>query len=110
VPTRSSFIEGLAMTAAEAVLAGRPVITNPVVPALEVLRPACVQAETNNVESYVEAIMSLVGDANRYRSLCRACADLQEQFYDREQGLRAILNNIVGPTMPPALQPSGQKV
>src|SRR5262249_3521171 len=31
VPTRSNYREGLAMTAAEGILAGRPVITNPVV-------------------------------------------------------------------------------
>ena len=45
VPTRSNFAEGFAMTAAEAILSGRPVITkNRVVPALEVLREACVEA------------------------------------------------------------------
>src|SRR5262249_32606 len=40
VPTRSDFAEGLAMTAAEAILAGRPLITNPTVPAYELLAPA----------------------------------------------------------------------
>ena len=94
VPTRSSFNEGLAMTAAEAVLAGRPVITNPVVPALEVLRPACVEAKTDDVDSYVMAILRLINDQNHYRILCEACADLQGQFYDREQGLRAEPKNI----------------
>ena len=62
VPTRSSFIEGLAMTAAEAILAGRPVITNPVVPALEVLEPACLKAETNDVDSYVRVILKLIDE------------------------------------------------
>ena len=47
------------MTAAEAILVGRPVITNSVVPALEVLRPACVEARTNDVDSYVAAILKL---------------------------------------------------
>jgi len=97
VPTRSGFNEGLAMTAAEGILAGRPVITNPVVPALEVLRPACVEAKTNDVDSYVNAILKLIDDPNQYRNLCNACHGLQEQFYDRDQGLRAVLKRILSP-------------
>lgn len=99
VPTRSSFYEGLAMTAAEGILAGRPVITSPVVPALEVLKPACVEATTNDVDSYVRAILTLVENPDHYRSLCAACPDLQEQFYDRRLGLRNILKNILSPKM-----------
>jgi glycosyltransferase involved in cell wall biosynthesis len=97
VPTRSNFKEGLAMTAAEAILAGRPVITNPVVPALEILRPACVETKTNNIDSYVKAILALIDDPNQYRILCNACHGLQGQFYDREQGLSAILKKILSP-------------
>src|SRR6185312_1359235 len=95
VPTRSSFSEGLAMTAAEAILAGRPVITSPVVPALEILRPACVEAKTNDVDSYVTAILKLIDEPDEYRRLCQACPDLQGQFYNRELGLRAILLKIL---------------
>jgi glycogen synthase len=95
VPTRSDYREGLAMTAAEAILAGRPVITNPVVPALEVLRPACVEAQTDDVESYVGAILRLIDDPNQYYTLCKACPPLQQQFYDRAQGLEAILKGIL---------------
>ncbi len=97
VPTRSTFIEGLAMTAAEAILAGRPVITNPVVPALEILGPACVAARTNDVDSYVEGILKLIGDREYYESLRLACPGLGEQFYDREQGLAAVLKRVIGP-------------
>jgi glycogen synthase len=100
VPTRSSFSEGFAMTAAEAVLAGRPVITNPVVPALEVLRPACIEARTNDVDSYIEAILKLVDDPNLYRTLCEACPELQGQFYDREWGLSAVLKRVIGKVLP----------
>jgi glycosyltransferase involved in cell wall biosynthesis len=95
VPTRSDFAEGLAMTAAEAILTGRPVITNPVVPALEILRPACIEARTNDVDSYVDAICNLIDDAPRYDSLRRACADLQPQFYDRDQGLAKVLTDVL---------------
>jgi glycosyltransferase involved in cell wall biosynthesis len=101
VPTRSSFTEGLAMTAVEAILAGRPVITNPVVPALEVLRPACVRAETDDVDSYVEAICELIASPNYYQSLCQACPGLAHQFYDRDQGLTAVLRQVITPNGPP---------
>ena len=96
VPTRNSFAEGLAMTAAEAILAGRPVITNPVVPALEVLRPACIEAQTNEVDSYVIAILKLIDHPSQYGALCDACPALRHQFYDRSQGLTAILKKAVG--------------
>jgi len=94
VPTRSTFAEGFAMTAAEAILSGRPVITSPVVPALEVLRPACVEARPDEVDSYVEQIVKLINSPEWYRSLCEACAALQEQFYDGILGKRAVLNSI----------------
>ncbi len=97
VPTRSTFVEGLAMTAAEAILAGRPVITNPVVPALEVLRPACVAAVTDDVDSYVEGVLKLISDRDYYESLRLACAELGEQFYDREQGATAVLKRVIEP-------------
>lgn len=95
VPTRSGFIEGLAMTAAEAILAGRPLITNSVVPALEILRPACVEAKTDDVASYVEGVLRLASDPDLYRTLCEACPGLQPQFYDRTNGLQAILSRVV---------------
>ena len=85
------------MTAAEAVLAGRPVITNSVVPALEVLKPACIEARTDDVDSYVSSILRLIDDPDQYENICKACRDLQEQFYDREQGLAAVLTKILNP-------------
>lgn len=95
VPTRSDFAEGLAMTAAEAVLAGRPVVSNPVVPALEILAPACVAGRTNDVPSHVEAVLELALDEATYLRCQRACAGLGEQFYDRSNGLTAILHRAV---------------
>ena len=45
IPTRSDCREGLAKTAVEAILAGRPIVTNPDAPALEILKPACLEAQ-----------------------------------------------------------------
>ena len=97
VPTRSNFCEGLPMAAAEAVLAGRPVIISAVNPALEVLRAACVETQTDDVDSYVKAILRLIGDPNEYSALCEACPDLQGQFYNLENGLWAALKRILIP-------------
>jgi glycogen synthase len=96
VPTRSGFCEGMAMTALEAILAGRPLITSPVVPALEVVRAASVEARTNDVDSYVEGIVSLISDQPQYERLRDACADLESPYYDRSQGLTAVLRRVIG--------------
>jgi glycogen synthase len=96
VPTRSSFIEGLAMSAAEATLAGRPVITSAVVPALEVLRPACLEAITDDVASYVAAIRRLQDDAALYARLRAACPAAAAPFLDRDLGLAAVLGRVLG--------------
>ena len=85
------------MTAAEAILAGRPVITNPIVPALEVLRPACIEARTDDVDSYVAAILTLIDEPDDYRALCEACPNLRRQFYDRKQGMMAVLQEVINP-------------
>jgi glycosyltransferase involved in cell wall biosynthesis len=97
VPTRSTFIEGLAMTAAEAVLAGRPVITNPVVPALEVLESAVVPCRTNDVASYVEQISRLLEDCEWYASLVAACPRVSRRFLDRRNGITEVLKQTLGP-------------
>lgn len=89
VPTRSSFAEGLAMTAAEAVLAGRPVILNPVVPAIDVVGPAVLAGKTNDPESHAEQVRRLARDPVLYRRLQEACASCEAPFYDRERSLTA---------------------
>lgn len=91
VPTRSNFTEGMAKAAIEAVLAGRPVLTSPVTPALDVLRPASIEARTDDIESYIKAILALIDNEPHYLNLIRACSSLQAQFYNRENGFCAVL-------------------
>jgi glycogen synthase len=100
VPTRSDFFEGFALVCAEAVLAGVPVITNGVVPALEVLREACVEAETDNVASYVDAILTLSENPGLYAQLENACPRLAQQFYDRSQSYPAAVDRLLASTFP----------
>lgn len=91
VPTRSNFPEGLAMAAVEPILIGRPVITSPVVPAHEIVASACLVAETDNNESYVEKILLLVRDPVLYSNLCNACASIRDRFFDRSKSFYALL-------------------
>lgn len=100
VPTKGTFAEGFAKTAAEAILSGRPVITSAVVPALEVLRPACVEAKTDNLESYAASVTALLDDAAYYAKLCGACGPLQEQFFDKSMSFSAALRLATRPSAP----------
>ena len=82
VPTTSRFEEGFNMVCAEAILAGRPVITSPVCPALEYIRAAAVEVPPDNIEEYCKAILKLYDDDEFYKQKQEACATLQGQFYD----------------------------
>lgn len=95
VPTTSQFIEGLAMTAAESVLAGRPVVVSGVVPAWEVLGHAAIKAETDSADSFARAFRRLVLDPEHYIECQRATVDARAQFYDRSQGLGAVLRRAI---------------
>lgn len=92
VPTRSDFAEGMAKTALEAILAGRPVIASTVTPAIEIIRAASVEARTDDVDNFVEVILELILNKPRYLELVASCRSLQEQFYDRKHGFSAALN------------------
>jgi len=82
VPTTSSFEEGFNMVCAEAILAGRPVITSPVCPALQYIRAAAVEVPPDSVEQYCQSILRLYDNGEFYKQKQGACATLQAQFYD----------------------------
>ncbi|HXB61700.1 MAG TPA: glycosyltransferase [Acidobacteriaceae bacterium] len=92
VPTTSEFCEALPMVAAESILAGRPVVVSTVVPAWEVLDGAAIKAETDSVESFVEAFRKLALDSSHYESCRQATLAVQAQFYDASNGL----GNVIG--------------
>jgi glycogen synthase len=89
VPTKSSFEEGMALSAIEPVLANRPVITSSVVPAWEVLGGACLKAEVDNIESYVAQVLKLAKSPEDYRLAANACAQVKEPFFDGKLGFAA---------------------
>jgi glycogen synthase len=106
VPTTSQFCEGLAMTAAEGVLAGRPVVLSTVVPAWEVLGNAAIKAETDSVDSFVEAFRKLALDPDHYDHCQRATFAPQKQFYDTSQGLGAVLGDAIAALTDPHFEPA----
>jgi glycosyltransferase involved in cell wall biosynthesis len=82
VPTRSTFEEGFAMICAEGVLAGRPVITSKVCPALEVIVNAACEARIDDPSSYAWTIRTLAKDPVMLAAKRRAALALREQFFD----------------------------
>lgn len=106
VPTRSDFAEGMAKTAIEAVLAGRPVIASSVTPALELLAPASIKARADDIQSHVDAVLGLIKDGSRYSGLVAACRQLQEQFYDGQHSFSSVLKRTLEDNV---LKPQGIK-
>lgn len=95
VPTRTDFEEGFAKTCAEAILAGRPVITSAVCPALEDIRAAAVEVAPNDVAGYADAIESLATDEAFYAAKVAATEPLKAQFYDSSNSYGAVLRRVL---------------
>ena len=95
VPTTSDFIEGFNKVVAEGVLAGKPVITSSICPALEYVREAVVEVPPNDVDAYAAAIVRLREDANFYQSRREGCKTAQSQFYDVSRGWGAGLGRML---------------
>ena len=94
-PTRSNFTEGMPQVCAEAVLSGIPVITSEVTNTFDVIGPATVHARTDDVESYINAILSLIEDQALYDRLRAQCPTLAAQFLDRSQSYPAALDRLL---------------
>jgi glycosyltransferase involved in cell wall biosynthesis len=97
VPTRSNFTEGMPQVCAEAVLSGVPVVTSEVTNAFDVIGAATVQAETDDVASYVNAILSMGENPSLYERLQSECPKLAVQFLDRSQSYPAALDRLLEP-------------
>ncbi|NTV20549.1 MAG: glycosyltransferase family 4 protein [Chlorobium limicola] len=95
VPTRTSFEEGFNKVVAEAILAGRPVITSSVCPALEYVKEAVIEVPPDNAAAYFEAVIQLTASPQLYHQKQEACKILRKQFYDPGRSWGAALLNIV---------------
>jgi len=91
VPTTTDFIEGFNQVVSEAILAGRPVITSAVCPALSYVHEACIEVPPDDARAYGDAILQLRNDPKLYQTKRDACRAVEEPFYDESQGWGAAL-------------------
>jgi glycosyltransferase involved in cell wall biosynthesis len=91
VPTTSDFVEGFNQVVVEGVLAGKPVITSDICPALKYVREAVVEVAVDDVDAYQAAILKLADDQELYERKRAGCRQHQEQFYDQSRGWAAAL-------------------
>lgn len=92
VPTTTDFIEGFNQVVAEGVMAGRPVITSSVCPALEYVAEAVVEVPPDDVTAYGDAVLRLADDREFYEARRRGCRAVAGQFYDDRLSWRAALS------------------
>jgi glycogen(starch) synthase len=95
VPTRADFSEGFNAVVAEAVIAGRPVVTSAVCPALDLVRDAAVEVPPGDAGAYRDALVRLCDDVPFYEARRAACDDLKAQFFDGEQSWGAALGRVL---------------
>jgi glycogen synthase len=100
VPTRSTFCEGLPMVCAEAVIAGRPVLTSRLSNALDALRGALVEAREDDPADYAAQIEALADDPARYARLVQHTASVSAQFTDARFGLTNALERCLSIAAP----------
>ncbi len=94
-PTKISFFEGFCKSIAEGILAGRPIVTSSVCPALSYVNAAVVEVPPNDHQAYADAILQLKEDAVFYQEKAEKCAEVQEQFYDQSRSWGAVLKQIL---------------
>ncbi len=95
VPTRTDFVESFNMVVAEAVLAGRPVISSAVCPAIAYVQNAVVEVPPDDVQAYGDALIKLYRDRDFYDQKRQHCQAYTEQFYDTSHGWGASLKSIL---------------
>ena len=91
VPTTTEFVEGFNQVVSEAVLAGRPVVSSAVCPAIHYLRDAVVEVPPDDVKAYGDAILALRDDEALYQKKANARQMIEAPFYDVEKGWGAAL-------------------
>jgi glycosyltransferase involved in cell wall biosynthesis len=95
VPTTTASVEGLNKVVIESVLAGRPVITSTICPAIEYVRGACVEVPPDDVRAYGDAILRLADDKDFYEQKRQNCAAAGSQFYDPVRGWGATFRRVL---------------
>lgn len=99
VPTTSDFVEGFNQVVIEALLAGRPVITSRVCPALDFVRPCAIEVEVDDLDGYVGAILDLACDRQRFRELQSRTEEVTRPFLDESKSFGAALRHVLASVM-----------
>jgi glycosyltransferase involved in cell wall biosynthesis len=94
-PTTSSFEEGFCQVAAEAILAGRPLVASRVCPAIDHLGGAVVEVRPDDIEGYAEAIKRLANNSALYEEKRSAGSRVAEPYYDWNEGLGGMMLKIL---------------
>ena len=97
VPTRSNFVEGFNQVVSEAVLAGRPVITSAVCPAIQYVGDAAYEVPVDDAQAYGDAILALLNQPELYRRKAAACIQVSGPFYDLSRGWGEALRRALEP-------------
>jgi glycosyltransferase involved in cell wall biosynthesis len=95
VPTNREYGEGFNQVVVEGLLAGRPVLTSEICPAVAYVRPAVLLHEPEDVEAYQRSIIALADDRQRYEDLQRRAAPMTRQFLDDEYSFAAALRHLL---------------
>lgn len=94
-PTTTMFEEGFCQVVAEGALAGRPIVTSTVCPALSYVRPAVVEVPPDDEQGYGDALLKLLNDHGFYEEKQQGSLAVQEQFYDLSKSWQGTLKSIV---------------
>jgi glycogen(starch) synthase len=79
----------------EGVLAGRPVVTSSVCPALDYVRAAVVEVPPDDVAAYADALLRLKTDPELYAQKRVASAGVRQMFYEDGRGWAAAVERAV---------------
>lgn len=101
IPTTTEFEEGFPKVYAEAILAGRPVVTSAVCITKLGVEAAAIEVPPDDVNAYHQAIQRLYDDREMYEEKRRACFALQERFYDTNNSYGAKLRKAIAASLSP---------
>lgn len=95
VPTTSAFVEGFNQVIIEAALAGRPIVTSKVCPALEYVRSCTVEVDVDNVNGFAEAIVELATNRFAYQALQENTKEVVKVFLDSDNSFGAAVRQVL---------------
>jgi len=100
VPTRTEFVEGFNQVVAEGILAGRPVVSSSVCPAVQYLGDAVIRVPPDDAAGYAGAIRRLAEDHGHYERCRERSSQAQAPFFDADRGWGAALEAALKQTIP----------